>query len=57
MKPQVNEDGTITISKDLYDELVSDSNFLNCLQSAGVDNWDGYEFAQDEFRERFALDD
>lgn len=22
--------------------LVRDSEFLNCLQAAGVDNWDGY---------------
>lgn len=38
---------TITISQDEYDQLRSDSEFLECLHSAGVDNWDGYDVAQD----------
>lgn len=25
--------------------------FLSCLESQGVDNWDGYEYAQDEYQE------
>ena len=29
------------------DQLEEDSNFLNCLRQAGVDNWDGYEYAQE----------
>jgi len=33
---------TITISKEEYDQLVKDSNFLNALESVGVDNWEGY---------------
>lgn len=29
--------------------LLDDSDFLDCLKSAGVDNWDGYENAQEMF--------
>ena len=31
-------------------ELVKDQTFLNCLESYGVDNWDGYEYALDKYR-------
>lgn len=27
-----------------------DLAFLNCLRNAGVDNWDGYEFAIEEWQ-------
>lgn len=30
------------------DRLNEDSQFLQCLKNAGVDNWDGYSFAQEE---------
>lgn len=40
---------TVTISKAEYEELLNDSLFLGCLKSAGVDNWDGYDDAIDEF--------
>lgn len=36
----------ITITKKEYDSLVEDSNFLLALQSAGVDNWCGYDEAR-----------
>lgn len=36
---------TVTISKKEYDELVKNSQFLECLRGAGVDNWDGYSCA------------
>jgi hypothetical protein len=48
--PEKNED-TVTISQEKYDELIEDSNFLNALRAAGVDNWDGYENAQDIIKE------
>lgn len=47
----------ITIPKSEYDELQHDSNFLNCLRAAGVDNWDGYDFAREEFNEQFPEED
>lgn len=47
------EGDNVTISKQEYDKLVEDSNFLECLQQAGVDNWDGYNFAREEFVARY----
>lgn len=37
----------ITISKEAYDSLVEDAQFLEYLMAAGVDNWSGYEQAQE----------
>lgn len=44
---------TVTISRDEYDELLSDQAFLNCLRNAGVDNWDGFDFAVEEFQDTY----
>lgn len=38
---------TITITKEEYDRLNKDSEWLSCLESAGVDNWDGIDEALD----------
>lgn len=35
----------ITITKKLYDGLQRDSDFLRALEGAGVDNWEGYDYA------------
>lgn len=40
---------TVTIPRAEYDQLVEDARFLACLQNAGVDNWDGFGFACEEF--------
>ena len=37
----------ITITKKEYDELLNQIRFLYCLEAAGVDNWDGYDYAQE----------
>ena len=42
-----NEDGTVTLTQEEYNELKQDQDFLRALEGAGVDNWDGYEFAQE----------
>ena len=42
---------TITISKKEYEELLKDSQFLDCLQGAGVDNWQGYDDAVQMMKE------
>lgn len=42
---------TVTISQEEYSELLEDSRFLRCLENAGVDDWDGYEYAREEFNE------
>jgi len=36
---------TITITMKEYEQLKHDQYFLECLQGAGVDNWDGYDYA------------
>lgn len=41
----------VSIPKEQYDQLVLDQKFLSALEAAGVDNWEGYEFARDMFNE------
>ena len=41
----------ITISEEEYDSLLKDSILLNCLQMTGVDNWDGYDEAIEQYNE------
>ena len=36
---------TVTISKKEYEQLQKDQRFLECLRGAGVDNWEGYDYA------------
>lgn len=45
------QEKTVTITVDEYEELISDSKFLQALVGAGVDNWDGYEYACEIFQE------
>lgn len=42
---------TITLDKAAYDELVEQATWADALDCAGVDNWGGYENAQQVFRE------
>jgi len=42
---------TVTITKAEYEELVKNSNFLEALRCAGVDNWSGYGEAFDILNE------
>jgi len=39
------EEETVTITKEEYEELKKRSNWLTCLEHAGVDNWVGWEHA------------
>lgn len=44
------QDDQIVITKELYESLMKDQDdvrFLHALRAAGVDNWSGYEDAQD----------
>jgi len=45
----MDNDETITISKKKYEELLDSEWMLTCLESAGVDNWSGYEYAMEEY--------
>jgi hypothetical protein len=47
MKGELSMAEKIEIDKDEYDQLVSDQKFLEALIALGVDNWEGYEQAQE----------
>ena len=51
------QEKTITISEDEYKRLLQDSRFLDCLENAGVDNWDWYEEAWKAYEERYPEED
>lgn len=38
--------GMVTISQAEYDRLCKDSEWLGCLEAAGVDNWEGFDEAR-----------
>jgi hypothetical protein len=42
------DDDKVTIDREFFNELVANSNFLDALEAAGVDNWEGYEIAKEE---------
>ena len=42
---------SVTISKAEYEQLLDSDLMLRCLENAGVDNWDGYDFAMDEYHD------
>jgi len=48
------ERGTVTIARDLYDELLHDQRLLRALEAAGVDNWDGWNIALETLRKQAA---
>ena len=43
----MNDSEQILIYKSDYQNLLENSKFLACLQACGVDNWSGYEEAQE----------
>jgi hypothetical protein len=46
----MNEE-TVTISKKEYDSLLEDRKWLQALESAGVNNWEGYDYARELMNE------
>ena len=46
----------VEISQEEYDQLIDDSLLLNCLRNAGVDNWDGWDFAIEAYQEQTESD-
>lgn len=48
---------TITITCKEYRQLRNDSLFLSILQDYGVDNWEWYDDAVDEYKRCFEKDD
>lgn len=35
----------VVVSKERYEELIESEHWLSCLESAGVDNWSGIDYA------------
>lgn len=50
------ETDTVTIPRKEYEELMRDQYMLNCLHNGGVDNWDWYDDAMNDFREAYPED-
>lgn len=44
-----NKPKTVTIPFERYEELLDAERELGCLDAAGVDNWDGYMYAMQEY--------
>lgn len=40
----------ITIPKKEYNKLQERDRLLSCLEAAGVDNWDGWDFAIESYQ-------
>lgn len=51
MESVMSDDKKISISEEEYEALLNDSILLNCLQMMGVDNWDGYDEAIEQYNE------
>lgn len=45
------EQEMVLIPKSEYESLLKDSRWLQCLEDAGVDNWQGYDYACDLWKE------
>ena len=41
----MEEEGMVTITEHEYERLLEDSKFLGALMAAGVDNWEGWDYA------------
>ena len=46
------DNDTITIDVERYGELLEAESWVQALEAAGVDNWDGYDFAQEIYNEK-----
>jgi hypothetical protein len=42
---------TVTIPKTEYESLQKEAKFLEALRAAGVDNWEGWDYAIDILNE------
>ena len=47
MVETVDGPAVVVIEKKRYEELLEQEKWLRALEAAGVDNWNGYDFAQD----------
>lgn len=42
---------TVTISQEEYDSLLEDAKWRQAVENAGVDNWEGFDYAMELFEE------
>lgn len=42
---EIESDEVVIISKKTHDRMLEREVFLDCLQAAGVDHWEGYDYA------------
>ena len=47
----MSETKMVAIPVDRYEQLLEDSLWLPALRGAGVDNWEGYDYAMELLRE------
>jgi len=47
----------VTISREFFNELIADANFLDELHAGGVDNWVGYDDARQRMKDNEVEDD
>ena len=43
------KENTVTITEAEYDQLKEDQKWFECLEAAGVDNWEGWDYAYELF--------
>lgn len=48
--PEESSEAMVTITQKEYDELLDRQAKLNALENGGVDNWDGYDWAMENYR-------
>ena len=48
---------TIEIPEYRYKDLLHAEMMLSCLESAGVDNWEGYEYAMEQYDDMMNKED
>jgi len=51
MYGDIKDDGMLLVSQKRYEELLEQEAWLLALENAGVDNWDGIDFARELFNE------
>lgn len=39
----------IEIKKSVYESLLDDQHWRECVEGAGVDNWVGYDYAMEDY--------
>jgi PHD/YefM family antitoxin component YafN of YafNO toxin-antitoxin module len=51
---KTGDKSTVVIPTEDYDKMIARLDWLDCLEAAGVDSWDGYDTARQMFAEQQA---